>query len=97
MATSKTVPAELLDQLRRDREKIAAELPELLERGKRLDEMIPALRALWRGGWVSFQGRYYQVPELMLEPHPPAPVPILCGGESEACRIASSRPPCGSL
>ena len=28
----------LLDQLRRDREKIAAELPELLERGKRLDE-----------------------------------------------------------
>ena len=22
-------------------------------RGKRLDEMIPALRALWQGGWVS--------------------------------------------
>jgi len=28
-------------------------------------------------------GRYYQVPELMLEPHPTTPVPILCGGESE--------------
>ncbi len=51
-------------------------------RGKRLDEMIPALRALWQGGWVSWTGRYYQVPELMLEPHPPAPVPILCGGET---------------
>lgn len=53
-------------------------------RGKRLDEMIPALRALWQGGWVSWSGRYYQVPEMMIEPHPPQPVPILCGGESEA-------------
>src|SRR6266404_4558815 len=38
MAAAKTIPAELLEQLRRDREKIAAELPELLERGQRLDE-----------------------------------------------------------
>jgi len=53
-------------------------------RGKRLDEMIPALRALWQGGWVSWTGKYYQVPEMMIEPHPPAPVPILCGGESDA-------------
>jgi probable F420-dependent oxidoreductase len=52
-------------------------------RGKRLDEMIPALRALWRGGWVSWSGPYYQVPELMIEPHPVGPVPILCGGESD--------------
>ena len=53
-------------------------------RGKRLNEMIPALRELWRGGWVSWSGQYYQVPELMVEPHPEAPVPILCGGESDA-------------
>jgi probable F420-dependent oxidoreductase len=53
-------------------------------RGKRLNEMIPALRALWQGGWVSWSGEYYQVPELMIEPHPPAPVPIMCGGESDA-------------
>src|SRR5713101_586024 len=38
MATAKTIPAELLEQLRRDREKIAVELPELMERGQRLDE-----------------------------------------------------------
>jgi hypothetical protein len=38
MATAKSIPAELLEQLRRDREKIAAELPELLVRGRRLDE-----------------------------------------------------------
>jgi hypothetical protein len=44
--------------------------------------MIQALRALWKGGWVSWDGEYYRIPELMIEPHPPAPVPILCGGES---------------
>lgn len=53
-------------------------------RGKRCNEMIPALRALWRGGWVSWSGTHYQVPEMMIEPHPPQPVPIWCGGESEA-------------
>ena len=28
-------------------------------RGKRLDEMIVALRALWSGGWVEYHGDYY--------------------------------------
>jgi probable F420-dependent oxidoreductase len=60
-------------------------------RGKRLDEMIPALRALWQGGWVSWSGRYYQVPELMLEPHPPVPVPILCGGETDIALRRAAR------
>ena len=53
--------------------------------------MIPALRELWRGGWVSWNGEYYQVPEMMIEPHPPAPVPILCGGESEAALRRAAR------
>lgn len=60
-------------------------------RGRRLDEMIPALRELWRGGWVSWNGEYYQVPEMMVEPHPPAPVPILCGGESEVALRRAAR------
>ncbi|MDY6995508.1 MAG: TIGR03619 family F420-dependent LLM class oxidoreductase [Actinomycetota bacterium] len=60
-------------------------------RGKRLDEMIPALRALWRGGWVSWDGEHYQVPEMMIEPHPPRPVPILAGGESEAALRRAAR------
>src|ERR1700694_5922459 len=38
MASAKNIPAELLEQMRRDREKIAAELPELKERGRRLEE-----------------------------------------------------------
>ncbi len=38
MATTKNIPTELLEHLRRDREKIATELPELIERGRLLDE-----------------------------------------------------------
>ena len=60
-------------------------------RGKRLDEMVPALRELWKGGWVSWSGTYYQVPEMMIEPHPPERVPILCGGESEAALRRAAR------
>jgi probable F420-dependent oxidoreductase len=51
-------------------------------RGKRLDEMIVALRALWRGGWVEHHGTYYDVPECQIEPAPTAPVPIIGGGHS---------------
>ena len=28
------------------------------DRGRRLDDMIPALRALWGGGWVEYHGVY---------------------------------------
>jgi probable F420-dependent oxidoreductase len=51
-------------------------------RGKRLDEMITALRALWQSGWVEFHGRYYDVPECQMEPVPDEPVPIIGGGHS---------------
>jgi len=51
-------------------------------RGKRLDEMIIALRALWGGGWVEFHGTYYDVPECKVEPAPSEPVPIIGGGHS---------------
>ena len=60
-------------------------------RGPRLNEMIQALRALWKGGWVSWKGEYYDIPEMMIEPHPPAPVPILCGGESAAALNRAAR------
>jgi hypothetical protein len=38
MSAARKIDPELLEQLRRDREKIAAELPELNNRGKRLHE-----------------------------------------------------------
>ncbi|MHB1712010.1 MAG: TIGR03619 family F420-dependent LLM class oxidoreductase, partial [Acidimicrobiales bacterium] len=53
-------------------------------RGKRLNDMIPALRALWAGGWVEYHGTHYDVPLCQMNPSPTAPIPILCGGESDA-------------
>ncbi len=45
-------------------------------RGKRLNEMIPALRALWQGGWVEYHGTYYDVPALPDESLPDASDPV---------------------
>jgi probable F420-dependent oxidoreductase len=56
---------------------------EFSTRGKRLDEMITALRVLWSGGWVEFHGTYYDVPACQMNPSPTGPVPILGGGHSE--------------
>jgi probable F420-dependent oxidoreductase len=52
-------------------------------RGKRLDEMIAALRTLWGGGWVEHHGSFYDFGPLMIEPAPTVPVPIWCGGHSK--------------
>jgi len=57
---------------------------EFHDRGKRLDDMIPALRALWQGGWVEYHGTLYDVPECQMNPSPTRPVPILGGGDSAA-------------
>lgn len=60
-------------------------------RGRRLDDMIPALRTLWAGGWVEYHGTHYDVPEMRMEPSPPGPIPILGGGHSApALRRAGS-------
>lgn len=53
-------------------------------RGKRMNEQIEALRALWQPGWVEFHGEYYDVPATMLGPAPRQPIPILVGGQSTA-------------
>ncbi len=52
-------------------------------RGKRLDDMIPALRALWHDGWVEYHGSHYDVPPCQILPAPSRPVPIIGGGHSE--------------
>jgi probable F420-dependent oxidoreductase len=53
-------------------------------RGKRLDEMIDALRVLWTPGWQEFHGRFFDFDELMMAPWPPSPVRIHAGGISDA-------------
>ena len=52
------------------------------KRGKRTDEMIELMRALWQPGWTEFEGEFYQTPRLEMTPTPP-PIPIYSGGLSD--------------
>jgi probable F420-dependent oxidoreductase len=64
---------------------------EFHNRGKRLDDMIPALRALWQGGWVQYHGPHYDFDPLQMNPSPTAPVPIYAGGHSEPAMRRAAR------
>ena len=44
-------------------------------RGRRTDEIIDLMRALWSPGWVEFDGEFYPTPPLEMEPTPP-PNPV---------------------
>jgi probable F420-dependent oxidoreductase len=49
-------------------------------RGKRLDEQVALLRALWGGKPIDFDGRYHRVDRAGILPAPPGPIPIWFGG-----------------
>jgi alkanesulfonate monooxygenase SsuD/methylene tetrahydromethanopterin reductase-like flavin-dependent oxidoreductase (luciferase family) len=57
---------------------------EFAGRGRRMDEMVDVLRALWGGGMVEHHGRCYDFDAVEISPVPTEPVPILVGGHSEA-------------
>ena len=56
------------------------------DRGKRMDEAIAILRSYWRDEHVSFDGTYYQIDEMAMEPKPPQGerIPIWIGGTKRA-------------
>lgn len=61
-------------------------------RGSRTDEAIEVLRKLWKGGIVEHHGKHYSFPKLEMSPAPKRPVPIYCGGLSDAAlRRAATR------
>ncbi len=55
------------------------------QRGRRTDESIALLRALWSDDPVSFQTKYIsaEIAEMRMQPKPCAPIPIWVGGSSE--------------
>ena len=62
------------------------------ERGPRSDEIIQALHTLWKDDRPSFQGKYYQFPEVGFQPKPVnKAVPILVGGESKPALRRAAR------
>ena len=52
-------------------------------RGRRTDEGLALMKALWEPGWTEFEGEFYSAPRMMMNPSPTAPVPIYVGGLSE--------------
>jgi probable F420-dependent oxidoreductase len=60
-------------------------------RGKRFDEMIEVLRALWGGDMVEHHGRYLDFDRLQMSPAPTRPVPITVAGHSKAALRRAAR------
>lgn len=62
------------------------------KRGKRSDEYIAAMRALWANDGASFQGEFVNFHEVTCSPKPVAKnVPIVIGGHSEAAAKRAGR------
>ena len=60
------------------------------KRGKRTDEMLELMKALWQPGWTEFDGEFYQTPRLEMTPTPP-PIPIYSGGLSDIALRRAAR------
>lgn len=60
-------------------------------RGKRTDEALELMKALWQPGWTEFHGRFYDAPRMVMEPSPSAPVPVYVGGLSEIAFARAAR------
>jgi alkanesulfonate monooxygenase SsuD/methylene tetrahydromethanopterin reductase-like flavin-dependent oxidoreductase (luciferase family) len=52
-------------------------------RGKRTDEMLDLMKALWKPGWTEFEGEFYSAPRMVMEPTPTERIPIVVGGLSD--------------
>jgi probable F420-dependent oxidoreductase len=59
-------------------------------RGKRTDEMLDLMKALWQPGWTEFDGEFYRTPRLEMTPTPP-PIPIYAGGLSDIALRRAAR------
>ncbi len=59
-------------------------------RGKRTDEMLELMKALWAPGWTEFSGDFYTTPRLEMEPTPP-PIPVYVGGLSDIALRRAAR------
>ncbi|WP_344803009.1 TIGR03619 family F420-dependent LLM class oxidoreductase [Microlunatus ginsengisoli] len=62
-------------------------------RGRRADEAIDVLRALWTGGpeGVSYEGEFFAFTDLCVFPQPSGPLPIHVGGSSRAAARRAGR------
>jgi probable F420-dependent oxidoreductase len=61
------------------------------DRGAWADEAIEALRLLWTGEMVSYDGRYVTVPPVIVAPGPERPIPIFGSGTSSEALARAAR------
>jgi len=60
-------------------------------RGKRSEEQIAVLRALWKGGVTSFDGAFHKLDRVALNPAPKRQIPIWLGGSAEVALRRAAR------
>lgn len=61
-------------------------------RGRRVEEQIKVLRALWQNELVTFKGKWHQIPDAGLNPLPvQRPIPIWLGGMAEVVLQRAAR------
>jgi probable F420-dependent oxidoreductase len=60
-------------------------------RGRRTDEGLALMKALWEPGWTEFEGEFYSAPRMMMNPSPTAPIPVYVGGLSEVAFRRAAR------
>jgi probable F420-dependent oxidoreductase len=60
-------------------------------RGRRMDEELAVIRGLSAGGYFSFHGEIFDIPNIKLTPVPSEPIPILIGGHSDAALRRAAR------
>jgi probable F420-dependent oxidoreductase len=53
-------------------------------RGRRADEALAVIRDFWADGTAHGDGPHFRFPESSMQPVPPAGIPILAGGQSDA-------------
>ncbi len=61
------------------------------DRGRRTDEALELIRALWEPGWTEFSGDFHDAPRLTMDPSPAERIPIFVGGLSEAAFARAAR------
>jgi alkanesulfonate monooxygenase SsuD/methylene tetrahydromethanopterin reductase-like flavin-dependent oxidoreductase (luciferase family) len=59
-------------------------------RGRRTDEALHLLRRLLAGEQVTFRGDFYELEDALVLPPPPAPVPLVVGGRSDAALLRAA-------
>lgn len=73
-----------------DLEYEALEMP-FGERGRRIEEQIEVLTALWNRDLVSIDGRWHQFEDVGINPRPPDDIPIWMGGGADAVLRRTAR------